>query len=125
VTGAYPRRRDDGEHDAESPQLTYGYALIPRLDTLAEALDAGFATTDLGACALRMDASGDGGFVVHGTPGDARVDVLLAGPRTLYVEIDDDALVGPSEGDGPRWSLCRGPAPCQSTRGGSFGRRHT
>lgn len=56
-------------------------------------------TTALGECALTIDASGEGGYLVHGAkgdPSDAAMKVALDASGVLFVEITDDLYVGPT-----------------------------
>ncbi len=67
--------------------------LIPRVVVSDAYRATGWRGTPLGACATVVDASGRGGFVVHGTPGaptDAVMKFVAIDARTLIVEVGDD-----------------------------------
>jgi hypothetical protein len=73
--------------------------LIPRV-TLPESFRlGGWKTTSLGGCAVKVDGDvWQGGFVVHGEPSvpeDALLRVVASPQNELYIEIQDDVLVGP------------------------------
>jgi hypothetical protein len=98
--GGPPLTGDDpgiGELDNDPRALTYDP--IPVV-SIAKSFD--FKTTPLGSCAPVIDGIGERGFVTHGPPGDAndasmRVVAAEAGASiVLYVEIKDDAILGPS-----------------------------
>lgn len=77
----------------------YTFASIPQAEVDASFATSGWKTAGLGRCALSIDGTGKGGFVTYGKPGeasDATLRVFSAPPGTLYVEIEDDKLVGPS-----------------------------
>jgi hypothetical protein len=57
----------------------------------------GWRANSLGACAATADGA-QAGFVVHGPPGsakDARLRVVASPEKELFIEIEDDVLVGP------------------------------
>jgi hypothetical protein len=71
----------------------FASSLIPHLPALPG--DKGWKETRLGACAVAVDSSGEGGFITHGKPGeaaDAKLRALLVGERVLYVEVEDDTF---------------------------------
>jgi hypothetical protein len=78
--------------------LHFDFAPIPRVQGLPPGL--GDSTPPgLGSCALQVDASGRGGYLLHGAPGeadDARLRVLALDARTLLLEVEDDRVIGPS-----------------------------
>lgn len=83
---------EPGGQESESRAL-----LIPRVSLPESFRSGGWRTTALGGCAARADGAG-AGFVVHGPPGaarDARLSVVASLENELYVEIEDDVLVGP------------------------------
>lgn len=94
------------EASGDAPPLAdwEGQDEYERLGIPAGALPGSFRlgdwrTTRLGSCALAIDASADGAFIVGGSEGardDASFQVVAAAPGELYVEVRDDAIVGPS-----------------------------
>lgn len=104
-----PRCEEDGaipDNAQESPsELPFQYAPIPSILPTPLLTGQGWAGQDPGVCGLHLDASGQGGFVVHGAPssaGDASMDLLAMkpaeeGPAWLLVELQDDRWVLESE----------------------------
>lgn len=82
--------------------VEYSYAALPMVEIDEPFASSGWKTAGLGRCALSLDAAGERGFVVHGKPGersDAALRVVASARGVLYIEVEDDRLVGPS----PRW----------------------
>ena len=76
----------------EAGAVVWKTALVPSVETPADYRKAGWRVTDLGTCALTVDATGKGGYLAHGAPGaaaDARMSVVHSG-GTLYVDVFDD-----------------------------------
>lgn len=93
---------DESLADPSEDPRAYVYDPIPVV-SIAKSYD--FKTMPLGSCAPMVDGVGSRGFVTHGPPGDAKdasMRIVAAESATsivLYVEIVDDALVGPT----PKW----------------------
>lgn len=80
------------------------YRLLP-LVTVDAAFDP--ATTELGDCATRIDATDEGGFLIEGEPGrasDASLEVLAIGMREVVVVVHDDVFVPGSDVFTVHWS---------------------
>jgi hypothetical protein len=78
---------------------TLAYASIPAVDFEGDFAGAGWKSTALDRCALRLDAAGKSGFVTFGKPGaasDASMKVVASKKDELFVEVEDDKWVGPS-----------------------------
>ncbi len=70
--------------------------VIPKVILPSDFARSGWQHTGLGACGARVASDGSTGFVVHGSPGaarDARMTVLAADDRVLFVEVADDQFV--------------------------------
>lgn len=92
-------------HCGGPERISGAYSPIPRVGVPGSDGTA-WREAALGRCALHVDASGAGGFVVHGEPGDptdGALGVLFGEPTTLWVEITDDqradGVDGPAAGD--------------------------
>ncbi len=85
-----PQGRQLPDDQLESPEpLPYEYTPIPRLD--AEAIP-GALGAELGSCALQIDAGGESGFVINGTPDAAAaarewLRVLQLGDRDVLITV--------------------------------------
>jgi hypothetical protein len=91
----------DGEpkEDDDAKDRSFSYTSLPQLQLEPAFTAGGWKTTALGACAARVDSGGKAGFVVFGEPSkanDARFSAVLDSAGALYLEIEDDVLVGPS-----------------------------
>jgi hypothetical protein len=105
-----------GQPAVEKPgarQHVYHLSPIPRV--VVNGAAPSWAKTALGNCALALDATGKGGFLVAGRPGrpaDGWLRVVATGARELVIEIGDDHLVGAlgDPGAEDRVELWLGPA---------------
>jgi hypothetical protein len=87
---------DDGP---ETVNKSHAYAWLPQAPLEPAFAAGGWKTTAFGTCAARADSGGKAGFVTFGEPGkpaDARFAAVLDGAGALYLEIEDDVIVGPS-----------------------------
>lgn len=76
-------------------RISGAYGPIPRVGVPGSDGTA-WREAALGKCALHVDATGAGGFLVDGEPGDAEdsgLAVLFGEPTTLWIEVTDDVRV--------------------------------
>ncbi len=99
ASGAPPAGGDEMMVEPDKDPRAFVYDAIPVV-SIASAFD--FKTTPLASCAPIIDGVGEHGFVTHGPPGDANdasmrvVGAAVEKSIVLYVEIHDDAIIGPS-----------------------------
>jgi len=86
--------------EEQSHHRSYAYQPIPEVEALPEGFaEGGWAQAHLGGCALLVDGARGRGFTGFtrkpADPKDSSFRVLASG-RRLFVEVTDDAWVGPS-----------------------------
>jgi hypothetical protein len=94
--GSPPESSDDEGASAKGAKSSA--MLIPSVTLPEDFRAGGWRTTSLGGCAVTIDGTKGAGFVVHGalgSPKDARMRVVASPEDELFIEIEDDVLVGP------------------------------
>ncbi|AKT44161.1 hypothetical protein [Chondromyces crocatus] len=99
--GSFDRDGDAGDvGPGDRGGREYAFATLPLVEVDPAYTASGWKSAGLGRCALAVDATGKGGFVTHGMPGqasDASLRVVATAPDTLLIEVEDDHLVGPGK----------------------------
>lgn len=76
----------------------YSYAWIPQLKLDPSFVDAGgWKQTALGDCAVSINGAGAGGYVISGKagdPSDASMRLVASQTGAVFVEVEDDKIVG-------------------------------
>jgi hypothetical protein len=88
-----PRDQNDSQITVDMATLAIPQVRLPPTFTVG-----GWKTTALGACSAFVDGAGNG-FAIHGDQGTAQDASLrvVASDRALFVEVEDDRLVGPGK----------------------------